>query len=492
MVLLNISQQSRSPVYRQIIDGIISMIDQGSLEPETILPSSRNMAKSLGINRSTVFRAYQELLALGYIESTPGSYTKIRDRIRIIDKYEDKKPGSLSWESRSNEPSRDVYSAYLSMSPEKPFNNDIEGFIDLSPLDLDKRLFPVDEFRKSMNTVMVNKGEEILRYGERAGYEPLRESIARRMQLHGISVDKDEILITNGAQQAIDFILRVYTKPGSSIAIEAPTYANVIPLMKYFQVNIISIPMKNDGMDLNILEKKLREDRPSFVYTIPNFQNPTGITTSQVHREKLLSLCEKYETPLIEDGFEEEMKYSGKSVLPIKSMDHGRYVLYLGTFSKVLFPGVRVGWIAAERECIDRMTALKRYTDLSSSNVVQAALDNFCRKGHYDLHIKRMHRVFRKRMQTALRALDNYMPEGIKWTKPDGGYTIWITLKKALKDSNLLFDVLKKNKVGVSPGNFYFHGSNPGKYFRICIASIGEPDIEEGIHRLGNALKMLR
>jgi DNA-binding transcriptional MocR family regulator len=383
-----------------------------------------------------------------------------------------------------------LYRQFLGYRPESAQNMPAD-LINLSPLDLDHRIFPVTEFRRCLNQVLVNTGAKLLSYGAYQGFQPLRQDIAHRLQIHGISVMPDEILITNGAQQAIDLVLRLFGARNSYIALEEPTYANVIPLVHLHGLQIFGIPMKDGGMNLQMLEEKMQENPPSLVYTIPNFQNPTGLTTSQVHRENLLNICEQYKVPLIEDGFEEEMKYFGKVVLPIKSMDSKKVVLYLSTFSKVLFPGIRIGWIAADKECIARLTAIKRFCDLSSSTVIQAALSAFIRNGYYDLHLRRMHRIFRKRMTIALESLASYMPEGVRWTCPDGGYTLWVELPSTYQSENEFKKILIKNGVLVSPGIYYFYGVQKQKHFRLSISSLNETEISEGIKRLGSALKQI-
>lgn len=167
--------------------------------------------------------------------------------------------------------------------------------------------------------------------------------------------------------------------------------------------------------------------------------------------------------PIVEDGFEEDMKYHGLVALPIKSMDKNQIVLYIGTFSKALFPGIRIGWIAGDKECIQRLTAINRFSQISVNNLSQAALNDFCRQGYYDLHLKKMHRVFRKRMKTALEAMSEFMPESVIWTKAEGGYTFWVTIPKPYPDENNLNRILLKHKVMVSPGHFYSWGKGPKK-----------------------------
>jgi DNA-binding transcriptional MocR family regulator len=491
MILFRVTRNSETPVYRQIIRRVIDMIESGTLASGAVLPSSRELAGKLGVNRSTVYRAYLELAALGYVESTPGSYTRVRKRSPVIRHVRTDEKGTVNWRRRSNSASRRIFDTFERYAPESALSTSAE-VINISQLDLDHRLFPLDDFRRCMNRVLIHEGARTLQYGERAGHGALREVIAQRMRIHGITTSREEILITNGAQQAIDLILRLLAAPGQTAVVEAPTYSNVLPLLRYHRLRIAGVPMRGDGMDIGALGRRLERGNVAFVYTIPNFQNPTGITTGQEHRERLLVLCVRHGTPIIEDGFEEEMKYFGKAVLPIKSMDLNQVVLYVGTFSKVLFPGVRIGWIAAERDCIRRLIAIRRFTDLTGGTLVQAAVAEFCRLGYYDKHIRRMHRFFRRRMAVALRALGRHMPDDVTWTKPDGGYTIWVSLHFPVESGKPINDLLLPHGVVVSPGDYYFHGGRPHGSFRISIAALNEIEIERGIERLGAALGTLR
>jgi DNA-binding transcriptional MocR family regulator len=222
---------------------------------------------------------------------------------------------------------------------------------------------------------------------------------------------------------------------------------------------------------------------------MPNFHNPTGITTTQSHREALLSLCETHNIPIVEDGFEEEMKYFGKVPPPIKSMDKKNICVYLGTFSKVLFPGIRIGWIAAEKECITRLVAIKRFSDLTTSFLLQAAINEFCQQGYYDIHIKRMHRIYRKRMQAAQTAIEEFLPKDkVSWTEPTGGYLIWLQLKDVDIDENKFIKTLTECGVQVSPGRYYFYNFKNSNHFRISISTLNEEEIVEGIRRLAKAI----
>lgn len=493
MMLLKIDKINPTPVYLQIVKQVREMIEKEALKAGDNMPSTRALAERLGIHRTTVYKAYEELWALGYIESTPGSYTKIRKRNKLA-RTEDKKPsGIIDWSAASNAGSVIINGEYNKFHPET--NSHSAAFhpdtIDLSRFDLDQTLFPVEDFRKCMNRILAEKGESLLNYGAREGYRSLREYIANRLQIHEVDISADEILITNGSQNGIDLVLKLLAEPGKRIYIESPTYSAVLPLLKYYRLDIAGIPMKEDGMDLDYLADRFEKDgNNGFLYTIPNFQNPTGITTCQNHREALLKLCESHKLPIIEDGFEEEMKYYGKVSLPIKSMDKNNIVIYLGTFSKVLFPGVRIGWIAAEKNCISRITAIKRFSELSSSPVIQAAVHEFCKEGLYDLHIKKMHRIFRKRMQATISALKTYMPpEYTVWKEPVGGYLVWVQLKDCIIETEEISKIMLKHKVIASPGEFYFHEVHDKKYFRISISTLNEQKITEGIKRFASAVR---
>jgi len=489
-MFLRIDRRQPKPLFQQIIDEVKNLADQGTLELGHPLPSTRSLAKKLGLNRSTVTRAYEELQALGYLSSKQGSYYRIQKRRREVE-YNPESQSLISWEKASTAEARKIHEIFLRYSPEKlPLAAQPQDVINISELDLDPRLYPMEDFRRCVQHVLLSSGADSLLYGDHRGYLPLRQHIAKRLRLHGISVSEKEILITNGAQQALDLIVRMLAKGGKKVAIESPTYAAVLPLLKFNGVRLLEIPMRKNGMDLDSLEKALAEEKLSFVYTIPNFQNPTGITTSHQHRERLLNICQKHRVPIVEDGFEEDMKYFGRVALPIKSIDEKNIVIYLGTFSKALFPGLRIGWVTADKECVSRLTAIKRFSDLGTGKLVQAVLAEFLKRGYYDKQLKRMHRVFRKRLQVALKAMAAVLPRTVSWTHPTGGYTIWVRLPKKWDESKL-HSHLARYGVIVSPGSYYFPDRKSCEYFRLSIAKRNEQEITEAVTRLGKALHNL-
>ncbi len=486
MLLLKLDEQSRKPKYAQILEQLRNNIESRVLRPGDELPSTRKLSRSLGLHRSTVATAYQELWALGFIEMRPGVPPRVRERMQIATPTNLRQRGVINWSRVPSRGANAVWQAHCAL--ESDAQNGSEGdSINFRSLDMDARLFPVEQLRSSINRAIKKHGAVLLGYGDRAGFLPLRECIADRLQSHGICVTADELLITNGSQHGIDLVLRMVAAPGRTIAVESPTYHYLLPLIRLFGLSALEVPLLDDGMDLDVLSETLRRKQPTLVYTMPSFQNPTGIRTSQAHRERLLSLCAAHRVPILEDGFEEEMTYFGPVVLPVKSMDKHRLVIYCGTFSKVLFPGVRIGWIAADKACIERLAAIRRFSDIFPSMTLQAAMQEFCVTGYYDLHIAKMHRVYRRRMQVAIEALRRYIsPEWAHWTDPAGGFLIWLELQS--RPSLEWAALFAAHGVHVLSGRYFFPSATQQTCLRLSISTLSEEEIVEGIRRLAHAL----
>lgn len=491
MLLLKLDERNSKPLYQQILEQIREKIENRVLLPGEMLPSTRRLANSLNIHRSTVANAYQELWALGFVDMRPGACPRVRKRMQIATPDNRTEKGLIDWNRTASAASTVIWQAnrhsqsHLNRQENTPV-------IDFSSTDMDCRLFPLEKIRSCLNHAIKSQGNSILTYGDPAGFFPLRKYIAHHLQNHGISVTSDEILITNGLQQGIDLVFRMLAAPGKSVAIESPAYKEAIPLLKFCGLKPIEIPIRTDGMDLSVLADKMEQEHPSLVYTMPNFQRPTGVSTSQSHRERLLSLCETYGVPILEDGFEEEMKYYGRVVLPIKSMDKHHLVIYCGTFSKTLFPGIRIGWVAAEKECIERLMAIRSISDLSSSMILQAGVYEFCQRGYYDCHVNKMHRFFRKRMQTILTALNHYiLPKWAEWEEPSGGYLIWLKLKFPVSLEEDLNKFFTQYGIQVKITDHFFSFEAKGTYLCLSISMLNEAEITEGIQRLAQSLAQL-
>jgi len=517
MLLLKLESGAREPIYRQIVRQIVDLVESDALLEGEALPPSRELAERLSVSRFTVAQAYRELWAKGYVDSRPGSYTKVRKRPKLAVGREARERDESGLDDRFSAGAR----ALDQLGSLARFPVDKRGgaeLIDFAPLALDTRLFPVDAMRTSFDRVLTKRHATLLNYADPAGYAPLREYIAARMRMHAVEAEADEVLITHGSLQGLDLLARLFVDPGRSVAIEQPTFSSVMPLFAVRGARIGAVPMGPEGMDLDALEALIRErlgrmDEVSLIYSIPTFHNPNGITTGQPHRERLLALCERYRIPLAEDSFQEEITYFGKAVLPLKSMDTHGLVFYLGSFSKVLFPGVRVGWVLGRRDCIQRLSLLKRVEDISCSPFVQAALHHFCESGAYELHLRRVNRAFAKRMAVAIEALERHLPRDLaSFDVPSGGYLIWIRLAGLRLSEAELLGRLRSAGVSAAPGSLFFAspeelrraagetggsaaaggGEAAARFLRLCISSLDAAEIEEGIRRLGTALSKLR
>lgn len=494
MMLIPIDRSGAVPLYQQVRDRIVELVEQGALRTGDRLPPTREHAKALGLDRSTLVRAYEELRALGYLESRPGSYSTVRRRARAPSARLAQGKGdghalepACRWKALVT-PGARIALAEAALGEEG--HPAAEGVIDFSRLSADPRLAPCEELGRCLKSALVRGKGAVLGYADPAGESPLREAISRRMRVHGADVSPGEIVVTAGAQSALDRCLRLLARPGDRVAVEAPTYGLAQRLFRVHGVKVVEVPMRVDGMDLDALSRVLRRGPlPRFVYTMPSFHNPTGVTTAQPHRERLLAICEAKSVPIVEDGFEEEMKYFGEAVLPIKSMDARGTVLYVGTFSKLAFPGLRLGWIAAPREVVAHLSAMERVTSLGGNTLIQAAVARFCESGGLESYLRRVHRVFRKRMQASLRALDANVPASVAWTRPAGGYLVWLRLPGPPESEPETCARLLRAGVRVSPGRPFFASPPSAPFARLSIACLDEDAIVEGCRRIGSVLR---
>ena len=488
-MLLSIKKDSTETIVNQLLRQIEGLIESGSINPGYRMPSTRELAGMVGVNRTTIIHVYEELWARGYVESTPGSYTYVRKR----------KPALVrnGQEENSENKSLDLFQNYLDVNPiqiekfimgmEKT-ENDI---IDMAHLAPDTRLLDKKRISNCLRDIISGHDPDPFDYVHPRGFAPLRGEIIKHMKLHNINAADNNIMITNGSQQSIQLIFQAFSKPGYKIVIEAPSYSMLYPLIKIFHLEIIEVPVSQDGMDLKLLKKIVGKSKIHFIYTMPTYQNPAGISIPQSKREELLNFCESKNCIIIEDSIEEEMKYFGKAHLPLRSMDSADRVIYLGTFSKVLAPGLRTGWIIANKECIRNLTAIKTVFEISSGTLNQIFLYKFLQSGLYELHLRKMMRAFRKRMNVAISSIRKYVPaEKILWSAPSGGFLIWIKL--LTKPVENIEDHIIKYGVRISDGRNYFNNLQPDNYIRISISKGNDKEIEEGIARLGEAIKNLR
>ena len=357
-------------------------------------------------------------------------------------------------------------------------------------------VFPVEEFTRASKYVLENLGAEALQYGSTEGYVPLRQMISRHSIRSGMQVNINNILITTGSQQALDLLGKIFINRGDRILVESPTYLGALQAWNAYGAEYISVPVDEYGMRTDLLEDALRTG-PKFIYVLPNFQNPTGTTLPLERRMKLIELADRYGVPIIEDDPYGQLRYEGEDLPSVEILDsrmreqNGTYtgnVIYLSTFSKILAPGLRLAWVVAPDNVIHKLALAKQGTDLNTSTFNQIVAHEVGQHGFIDRHVEMMRKVYLERRNAMVDSLEENMPEGVSWTRPQGGLFLWGTLPEPFNSTELLPQVIEDN-VAYVPGEF-FHADGTGKNtMRLNFSYCSPEKINEGIARLGKAFK---
>lgn len=354
--------------------------------------------------------------------------------------------------------------------------------------------FPVEQIKEITKEVLEKHADKALQYGTTKGFTPLRLALARWMEKrYGIPTSKVEIMMVAGSQQALDLAGRVFINPGDLVVVEGPTYLAALQAFKYYDPEFISIPMDHDGMRVDLLEEKLRElkaqgKKVKFVYTVSTFQNPMGVTMSVDRRKRLVELADEYDFLIIEDSPYTELRYSGDPVPPVKHFDDTGRVIYLGTFSKILAPGFRLGWIAAQPQFIRKMEIAKQSIDLCANTLAQVIAWKYVENGYLDEHIPEIVEFYKPRRDAMLEALEEYMPEGVEWTRPDGGMFIWLTLPEGI-DTKMMLEKAVSKGVAYVPGEAFFAHRDVKNTMRLNFTYVPEETIREGVRRLAEVIE---
>ena len=360
-------------------------------------------------------------------------------------------------------------------------------------------VFPVEKFSEACQTVLQDpeKAQKALQYSASEGYLQLREMIARHTNRYGINITSENVLITSGSQQALDLIGKVFINPGDHILVETPTYLGALQAWSAYGAEYITVASDDDGIRTDELEEGLRMG-PKFMYLLPNFQNPTGVTIPLERRKRIVKLAEQYGVPIVEDDPYGQLRYEGEHLPPIGVLDdiirreennpNTGNAIYMSTFSKTLAPGLRLAWIIAPVSVIHKMVQAKQGMDLHSATFNQFVAYEVAHGGFLDQHIQLIRKIYKERRDTMLDALEEHMPAGVKWTHPQGGLFLWITLPEGM-DTTLIFKKAVEEKVAFVPGAS-FHPLGGGKNTMRLNFSAEKPEtINEGIARLGRVLR---
>jgi 2-aminoadipate transaminase len=363
-------------------------------------------------------------------------------------------------------------------------------------------LFPVEEFQAATDRVLTKHGSQALQYSTTEGYGPLREYIVEKMAEYGIQATLENVLITSGSQQALDLISKVLINPGDLILTERPTYLGALQAWRAYQAEFVSVSIDDDGLIIDQLEDALCSG-PKFMYILPNFQNPGGVTLSLERRLTLIDIANRYGIPIIEDDPYGELRFEGEHLPPLVVLDEkmlnnqpssangsGLFrgnVIYLSTFSKTLAPGLRLGWIVAPNEVIQQCVMAKQGMDLHTSSFVQMIAYEVVKDGFLKGHVRRIRQVYRERRDIMLDTMASKFPPGIRWTQPQGGLFLWVTLPETV-DSAAVLEKAVENKVAFVPGTAFYPDGSGQNTFRLNFSNAQPEQIKIGIKRLGEVL----
>jgi len=357
-------------------------------------------------------------------------------------------------------------------------------------------VFPIKEFKAACLKVLDEQGPQSLQYGATDGYLPLREMIARHTARYGIEVTPENILITSGSQQALDLLGKIFINPGDRILVESPTYLGALQAWNAYGAEFIPVPFDENGMITDALEERLRVG-PKFMYVLPNFQNPTGVTLSFERRLALIELAERYGVPIVEDDPYGQLRYEGEHLPSLSVLDsqsrnqntcYSGNVIYLGTFSKTLAPGIRLAWVIAPPEVIRKLVLAKQGADLHTSTFNQMVAYEVSHGGFLNEHVKFIREVYHKRRDVMLDTLQEHMPAGVKWTHPSGGLFLWVTLPENVDAKDLFKEALEKKVAFVIGAPFFPQGGGENT-MRLNFSNAAPEKINEGISRLGDSVK---
>lgn len=503
LIFSNLVINKNKPIYIQIEAHIKQGIKNCELKKHSKLPSTREVSKLLNISRNSVILAYEELESLGVIVTKRGIGTFIS-----IESENESYEYNVDFTKRINHYG-DTLKKLDIIKNELPYKKGMISFKSISP---ESHLFNLDDFKRSLLDAWTLEEANLLNYGYAKGYKPLIDYFFDYMEEKRVATDNKDILITNGFTEAFDIIISSLTTKGDVILCEEPTHNTALKIMKAYDLKVVQVKMDKEGLDLEALEEALDKYNPKFGYLIPSYNNPTGIVTKTERRKEIYKLFRKYSVPIIEDGFNEELLYSSSPIDPIASLcGNGNGVIYIGSLSKILFPGLRIGWIFGDEKLIDVLESVKRGRNIHSSFLDQSAFYYYLKSGAFNRYVKNVRKYYRDKYNLVIEMVEKYIP--YEYITGEGGLHIFIKLKDNINARQLL-DLCYNDNVLFMPGDIFYessenHAPNFNKSdtefiknnknslkgndtFRIGFGRVSDEDIKKGIKIIGKNIEFLR
>jgi DNA-binding transcriptional MocR family regulator len=472
--LPQLDPRSEEPIYRQLWEFMREEILSGRLAKGEKLPPTRELAGQLGLNRATVAAAYELLESEGLIRGHVGRGSFVEGPGGRRD------GGGAAWEARL------TGQAAQEAPPPMALGAGGISFASARPAE---DLFPLEAFRETCREVTGGAdAASILQLGPPQGYPPLRRWLLARARESGEARPGDDLAVTNGCQQALDLLERLLVEPGAAVAVEDPVYPGLRNLFAGAGARLLGVPVGPQGMDLDALERVLAREKPRLVIVTPNFQNPTGASMPLAARKELIRLARAASAAVIENDIYGELRYEGEPLPTLKQLDEHGDVIQIRSFSKIAFPGLRVGWVTGPQVVVARLAALKQLTDLHSDQLSQAVLLRFAESGRLAEHRKKILEAGSARLRAVLRACERSLPRGARFTRPQGGMNVWVRLPEPLDAGALLESAVREN-VNYLPGRFFAVSRPEPGALRLSFAHLPPERIESGVAALGRVFK---
>lgn len=495
---VRLDRASSIPLYRQLAEAVRAQVRSGSLTRGMKLPASRVVASALGLHRRTVVQAFHLLESEGWVVSGVGQGTFVAGRdgfgsngaapgLSAPSAGAKAPEGAFSWDG--------ILRRRPALFPE-PWRywtqaRESADQIRFTGATADPSFFPTEDFRAIVDEVFRDHGPAALEYGPAEGYAPLREWVVERLHGRGLTVDPDQVLIVTGSQQGLDLVSRLLLAEGDVALVEEPGYSNGFRLFQANGARALGVPMDEGGLRLDACEELCAAAAPRLLYLMPIFQNPTGLSLIEDRVPSLLEICGRHQVPIIEDQFDSDLYYDGAPPRPVKTQDRDGRVILLGSFSKILFPGLRLGWLVVPKALITPLRELKQMADFSSGLLAQSAMNLYCRRGLLDLHLARVREIYGSRLRVMLASMEEHFPPEVRWTTPQGGLTLWVTLPEGM-DSLELLRHSREAGVDFSPGPLFFPNGGGTRHLRLSYIRETEERIRRGVAVIGTLLESNR
>lgn len=479
-----LDRDGEEPIYRQLIQSIRLQIESGVLTAGMRLPASRDLARQLSISRISVVNAYAELRSEGYLSAHAGRGTfvaKDSGNNHLIAQDQPDNSSLLPDNSSHDRSLREM----MRMGGRKP------GVISFGGGSPPPEFFPVQSLRDALSTVLDRDGARALNYEMPEGYGPLRNAVRNYVSALGIQVSASDVLITGGTQQALDLVIQALLTEGDTVVTENPTYIGILDIARTRRVNLHGIATDKDGIRLDCLESYLMDNKPKLIYVMPSYQNPSGHSMPIHRRRQLLNIAENYKVPILEDAVYHEFRFEGEALPPLKALDENGVVIHASGFTKMLLPGMRIGYLIANNQHYQRLVRIKRSADISTSGLNQRAIHLMLERGTLAGQIERNNRELLYRRDAAIEAAKTHLPPGTRWNVPKGGLCLWAELPHTGPNAAELYISAIQTGVSYAIGNIFYTNGGGVYHMRLNYGARTVEEIEEGFRRLGRAWREL-